>query len=88
VVQTAVDALARVMAMITFVLNPARFVIGGGVARAGDTLFQPLKEAYREHVLPSAAEGVEIVPAKLGNNAGIIGAAGLIARRENPASAS
>jgi len=88
VVQTAVDALARVMAMVTVVLNPARFVIGGGVARAGDTLFQPLEHAYRKHVLPSAAEGVEIVPAKLGNNAGIIGAAGLIARRENPASAS
>lgn len=88
VVRTAVDALARVMAMITVVLNPARFVIGGGVAQAGDTLFAPLEAAYRKHVLPSAAEDVNIVPAKLGNYAGIIGAAGLVARRERQASAS
>jgi glucokinase len=69
------------MATLSVILNPARFIIGGGVAKAGDSLFRPLREAYLKHALPSAAEGVSIVPAQLGNDAGVIGAAGLIARR-------
>lgn len=81
VVERATDALARAMATLSVVLNPARFIIGGGVARSGDSLFRPLREAYKKHALPSAAEGVSIVPAQLGNDAGVIGAAGLVARR-------
>jgi len=81
VVDRATDALAKAMATLSVILNPARFIVGGGVARAGESLFRPLREAYFKRALPSAAEGVSIVPAQLGNDAGVIGAAGLVARR-------
>ncbi|SEN48351.1 ROK family glucokinase [Lihuaxuella thermophila] len=82
VIGQAVQALARALAMLSIVLNPARFIIGGGVSKAGDALFVPLRAAYRQRTQKNAQEGVEILPAKLGNRAGFIGAAGLIARRE------
>ncbi|MFD1397418.1 ROK family glucokinase [Kroppenstedtia eburnea] len=80
VIDTAVDALARVMAILTLVNNPAAFVIGGGVSGAGETLFTPLRRAFGRHALPDVARGVQIIPAQLGNDAGMIGAAGLTAK--------
>ncbi len=82
VIEKAVHTLARALAMLSIVLNPARFIIGGGVSKAGDALFVPLREAFCRVAQKNAREGVEILPAKLGNRAGFIGAAGLIARRE------
>ncbi|MFC4548003.1 ROK family glucokinase [Paenactinomyces guangxiensis] len=83
VIDRAIDALARALAILSVVLNPARFIIGGGVSKAGDALFEPLRLAYGKVTQKNAAQGVEILPAKLGNQAGIIGAAGLIARSPN-----
>ncbi|MGI6127878.1 MAG: ROK family protein, partial [Planifilum sp.] len=83
VIDRATDALAQAMATLSVILNPARFIIGGGVARAGEALFRPLRRAYQKRALPSAAEGVTIVPAQLGNDAGVIGAAGLVAHGGN-----
>ncbi len=80
VIDTAVDALARVMAILTLINHPAAFVIGGGVSGAGETLFAPLRRAYHRHTLPDSARGVQILPAQLGNDAGMIGAAGLTAK--------
>jgi glucokinase len=80
VVQKAVNALARTLSILSLVLNPARFIIGGGVAKAGDALLTPLKEAYEKEAQANVKQGVEIVLAKLENRAGFIGAAGLLAR--------
>src|SRR5690606_27035409 len=41
VIDRATDALAQAMATLSVILNPARFIIGGGVARAGEALFRP-----------------------------------------------
>src|SRR5690606_26091909 len=43
VIDRATDALAQAMATLSVILNPARFIIGGGVARAGEALFRPLR---------------------------------------------
>lgn len=56
-------------------LAPRRVVIGGGVAQAGDLLLEPIRRTVRERVFIVPAEQVEIVPARLGVNAGLIGAA-------------
>ncbi|WP_124728358.1 ROK family glucokinase [Staphylospora marina] len=80
VIHQAVDALARAMAMLSVVLNPQRFVIGGGVSKAGESLLTPLREAYARHSQAHVREEVEIVGATLGNRAGLVGAAGLHAR--------
>lgn len=80
----AIQALARAFAQLSVILNPQRFVIGGGVVRAGDALLIPLREAYLRVAQKHASQGVEIVPAILGNQAGIVGAAGLLALAEQP----
>ncbi|OYD08216.1 ROK family glucokinase [Paludifilum halophilum] len=82
VIDAATDALARVMAVLSVVTNPEVFIIGGGISKAGEGLFAPLRQAYAKHALPQALENVQIVPAQLGNDAGMIGAAGLTAKRE------
>jgi len=80
IIQRAAHYLGKSMAMVAIVVNPNRFIIGGGVSKAGDTLLNPVREAFRQFALPRAQENVEIVAAKLGNNAGVIGAAGLCLR--------
>lgn len=55
--------------------NPQLVIIGGGVAEAGDLLFNPIRETVRKRALPLSAETAKIVPAMLGEDAGVIGAA-------------
>ncbi|MCI0665341.1 MAG: ROK family protein [Acidobacteria bacterium] len=63
------------VANIVIAVNPRRVVIGGGVAAAGDLIFEPIRRSLREHLFLTDVEQVEVVPAQLGNNAGLIGAA-------------
>lgn len=71
------EYLAMGIGNILNILNPEVIVIGGGVALAGDILFNPLKEKLKKYVLPVALEDLKIVPGVLGNEAGIKGAVGL-----------
>ncbi|MFI2760225.1 ROK family protein [Streptomyces echinatus] len=75
--QEAVDALADGLVTAVTLLDPRTLIIGGGLAEAGEVLFQPLRDAVRRRVtfqkLPT------IVPAALGDTAGCLGA-GLLAR--------
>ncbi|MGN7457840.1 ROK family glucokinase [Paenibacillus pasadenensis] len=80
IVNRAAYYLGRSMAATAVTLNPQRFIVGGGVAKAGDFLFDQIREVFAKYTQPEAKEGVEIVAATLGNNAGVVGAAGLILR--------
>ncbi|BDU49867.1 ROK family protein [Haliovirga abyssi] len=60
------------------ILNPEIVVIGGGVSLAGDILFNKLNKALEKDTLKVSLDAVKIVPAKLGNSAGLVGAAALI----------
>jgi len=75
------STIGNALAQMCFLLNPEMIVIGGGVAQAGKILFDPLIEAFNKAVLPRVAESTMIVPAKLGNQAGVTGAAWLIHRK-------
>jgi glucokinase len=55
--------------------NPDVVAIGGGVSQAGDLLFDTVRRAVRKHALLGAREEVRVVPAKLGGDVGLIGAA-------------
>ena len=77
IVNRAAYYLGRSMASLAVIVNPKRFVIGGGVSKAGDILFNPIRDIFKKYAPDAAQEGVDIVPAKLGNDAGIVGAAGL-----------
>lgn len=66
-------------ASLAFVLDPELFVIGGGLAQAGDMLLEPARAAYAEQT-PGGPERphARFVAAALGNDAGVIGAAALV----------
>lgn len=66
------------LSSVVNLLNPEKIVVGGGVADAGDILFNPLKKALKDRAMPIQGAAVEVVPAQLGNTAGIIGASLLI----------
>ncbi|WP_054025934.1 ROK family glucokinase [Bacillus sp. FJAT-28004] len=80
IVNRAAYYLGKSMAMIAIVLNPQYFIIGGGVSKAGEFLFEQIREVFEKYTQDQAKENVKIVAATLGNNAGVVGAAGLILR--------
>lgn len=80
IVNRAAYYLGKSMAAIAATLNPERFIVGGGVSKAGDILFSRIREVFAELTPEPLQKGVEIIPAKLGNDAGIVGAAGLLLR--------
>lgn len=58
--------------------NPDIVIIGGGISDAGEFLTDKVNDFVKTHVMPSFLDKLKIVPAILGNNAGIIGAAKLV----------
>jgi glucokinase len=60
------------------IFNPEAVVVGGGFAEAGDLLLEPARRVVAESALEPARNGVRIVPAELGPEAGLVGA-GLVA---------
>lgn len=69
------------VASLVNVLNPAMVIFGGGVSKAGDLLFDPVRRVVRERAFERPAAAVRIVPAALGDDAGVIGAAAVVYRR-------
>ncbi len=67
--------LGQTLAGVVNLLNPERIVIGGGIAQAGDFILAPLRTAIYLHAFERPALGVEVLPALLGAEAGMIGAA-------------
>lgn len=59
-------------------LNPEKIIIGGGVAECGELLLAPIRKTIQERAMTVQKESVEIVPAQLGNSAGVIGASMLV----------
>lgn len=78
IVKRAAHYLGKTMAILSVTLNPQRFIVGGGVSAAGNILFEAIRENYETYTPEASRDGVDIVPAKLGNDAGVVGAAGLI----------
>jgi glucokinase len=77
IVDRAAKYIGKSMALLSIVVNPEIFVVGGGVAKAGSFLLDQIDFYFREYALENARDNVQVVPAILGNNAGVVGAAGL-----------
>ncbi len=73
-VSAAAQCLGRTVAGLAGVIDPDVVVVGGGLAHAGPTWWNPLVAALR-HELPTALEQLPVVPAQLGSWAPVIGAA-------------
>lgn len=70
--------LGTTIAAVINLLNPERIIIGGGVAEAGKFLFDAVKRTVKRRAMGVPARHAKIVKAKLGQDAGLIGAAVLV----------
>jgi len=73
----AMEHLGRGVASLVNLLNPERVVIGGGLSSVGPALFDPVRRAVARHANGLASSSVSVVPADLGPDSGVIGAAAL-----------
>lgn len=73
------EYLGKGLATVAAVVNPEIFVIGGGVSRAGEILLSFVEPVFERYAFP-ACRGTKFALARLGNDAGIYGAAGLVLR--------
>ena len=69
----AVEALADAMAAVTVLMDPGRFVIGGGLSLAGGTLIDPLTTALARRLTFHRPPPITV--SRLGDRAGVLGAA-------------
>ncbi|MFP3126066.1 ROK family glucokinase [Ectobacillus funiculus] len=81
VIDQVVFYLGLALANLANGLNPEKIVVGGGVSKAGHTLLKPLKEQFAQFTFSRVAQGVELVIATLGNDAGVVGGAWLAKER-------
>ena len=65
---------ALALSAVSCCVNPEKIIIGGGVSKGGETILYPIRKYYKKFAFPSA-ENTEIVVAKIGNDAGMMGAA-------------
>ncbi|HEY2800355.1 MAG TPA: ROK family protein [Chthoniobacterales bacterium] len=77
--------LGSTLCDIVWLLNPDRIVIGGGVAKAGEYVFGPIRKTISARTMKIFHEKLEIVSAELENDAGIIGSAALGIEKANGA---
>ena len=70
--------LARGLKAAIMILNPARIVIGGGIAKAGEALFGPLRAELRSQIPAGWSRArIDVVPAALGDDSVLYGALAL-----------
>ena len=82
VIEGASEYIGIVTANLINILNPEVFVLGGGVIEAlEDEMMSVIVETAKDYAMPGTLKGVEIIASKLGDNAGITGAA-VLARKE------
>ena len=75
--ETLGTEIGAALASVIWIVNPDTIVIGGGVAKAGDFLFDPIRRTITARTIKVFNEHLRVVPATLGNEAGIIGNAAL-----------
>ena len=78
VVGEAADYLGIAVAGMLNLMNPARVIIGGGLARLGELLLSAIRRSVGNRTLLSSIDPTEIVTGELGARAVAIGAATLV----------
>lgn len=76
-VEYEAEFLSIGIANILNVINPEMIILSGGLALAGDTLLNPVREKIKKYTFPPALKGIKIVQGVLGNEAGLKGSVGL-----------
>jgi glucokinase len=65
------------LASLIYVLTPEAIIIGGGISASAEFFFPTMQAELERRVLLSSRESLQILPAQLGNQAGMVGAAKL-----------
>ncbi|WP_412067748.1 ROK family protein [Rubrivirga sp. IMCC43871] len=73
--------LGVLLGSVVSLLDIRKVVVGGGVSRAGDLLLDSARDTLRRSVMPSMAEGIEIVQEPRGNDVALLGGARLVFER-------
>ena len=82
IIEGAAEYIGIATANIVNILNPEVVVLGGGVMEAlSDEMMSVIIETAKDYAMPGSLKGVEIIASKLGDNAGITGAA-VLAKKE------
>ena len=77
VVNLAAHYLGMALAHFAMVFDPEIMILSGGIALAGDILFKPMNQAYSRYLFYQSIRQAPIVPAKMGFEAGMVGAAAM-----------
>lgn len=77
IIDNALNYLGIAVANAVSIFDPEIIIIGGGVSKAGDIVFDTVRNVVNKRCFKSMAESVKIVPAGLGTDAGVIGAVAL-----------
>ena len=77
IMQTAGRYLGVGIANLLHIFNPEIVVIGGGVSRAGELIFNPIHQEVEKRAMPAFRARVSIVPSPLGDDVGLYGAVAL-----------
>jgi len=77
-IRRAGKAIGIAVASAMYLCDVEVVSVGGGLSQAGALLFGPLQEALRAHTRMAFTQQVRVVPAELGQGAGLVGAAALI----------
>jgi glucokinase-like ROK family protein len=71
-------SIGRALADVVNVVNPELIVVGGDLARAGDTVVDGITESIRRYALPAASDAVRVRAGVLGDRAEVLGALSLV----------
>jgi glucokinase len=83
IVTKAANYLGIGLANLVNIFNPELIIIGGGLSKMGDMLLKPARKVVKERAFQLPARTAHIVRARLGSNAGIIGAAAYVFDQED-----
>ena len=78
VISEWIENLTDGLSSIVYCFNPANMILGGGVIEQGEPLINRIKNSLFKKIGPQFKEKLNIIQAKLGNNAGMIGASYLL----------
>ena len=83
VISEWIENLTDGLSSIVYCFNPANIILGGGVIGQGEALINRIKNSLFKKIGPQFKEKLNITQAKLGNNAGMIGASYLLLEKIN-----
>ena len=83
VISEWIENLTDGLSSIVYCFNPANIILGGGVIEQGEPLINRIKDSLFKKIGPQFKGKLNIIQAKLGNNAGMIGASYLLLEKFN-----